>query len=242
MLDVARIRAISLDLDDTLWPIWPAIDAAEKALTHWLGEHAPMTSALFANSHARHDIRQQVLRDHPELAHNLGAIRREAIRLALRKAGEPTELAEPAFDVFYAMRNRVTLFDDAMPTLLWLAERYPLVAVTNGNADLEAIGLAHLFQARITAVGQGVAKPDRRIFDAAAQAVGAAPHQVLHVGDDAHLDVLGALQADMQAVWVNRSEQVWTEATLAPHEEIAELAELQDLLAPPQPPQGDKAP
>jgi hypothetical protein len=24
-LDVSRIRAITLDLDDTLWPIWPTI-------------------------------------------------------------------------------------------------------------------------------------------------------------------------------------------------------------------------
>lgn len=232
MLDIARIRAISLDLDDTLWPIWPAIDAAERALTAWLSRHAPMTSALFANPHARHDIRQQVLRDHPELSHNLGAIRLEAIRRALVKAGNPPELAQPAFDVFYAERNRVTLYSDALDTLQWLAERYPLVAVTNGNADLDSIGLAHFFQARITAVGLGVAKPDRRIFDAAAQAVGLSATQMLHVGDDAHLDVVGALGAGMQTVWVNRSEQVWSETDHVPHEEIATLAELQDLLTP----------
>lgn len=33
---------------------------------------------------------------------------------------------------------------------------------------------------------------------------GLAPQQVLHVGDDAALDVLGALSAGMQAVWLNR--------------------------------------
>ena len=31
-LDVSRIRAITLDLDDTLWPIWPAIARAEDVL------------------------------------------------------------------------------------------------------------------------------------------------------------------------------------------------------------------
>ena len=31
-LDAGRIKAISLDLDDTLWPIWPTIERAEAAI------------------------------------------------------------------------------------------------------------------------------------------------------------------------------------------------------------------
>lgn len=31
MLDLSRIRAISLDLDDTLWPVLPTLKAAEAA-------------------------------------------------------------------------------------------------------------------------------------------------------------------------------------------------------------------
>ena len=50
MLDVAKIKAISIDLDDTLWPIWPTIEKAEKALHDWLGMHAPMAAALFSSS------------------------------------------------------------------------------------------------------------------------------------------------------------------------------------------------
>ena len=38
------------------------------------------------------------------------------------------------------------------------------------------------------------------------------PEDVLHVGDDATLDALGALNAGMQAAWVNRSDHLW------PHE------------------------
>ena len=33
MLDISRIRAVSIDLDDTLWPIWPTIKRAEAALS-----------------------------------------------------------------------------------------------------------------------------------------------------------------------------------------------------------------
>ena len=36
MLDIKTIKAVTLDLDDTLWPVWPAIERAEKALENWL--------------------------------------------------------------------------------------------------------------------------------------------------------------------------------------------------------------
>ena len=46
MLDLSRIRAITLDLDDTLWPVWPTIHRAEQVLSDWLMQHAPATAAL----------------------------------------------------------------------------------------------------------------------------------------------------------------------------------------------------
>ena len=54
--------------------------------------------------------------------------------------------------------------------------------------------------------------------------------QILHVGDDAALDVLGALGVGMQAVWVNRSEQLWSYPQ-HPHATVASLSELRDLLS-----------
>lgn len=226
MLDTSRIRAITFDLDDTLWPIWPTIERAEKVLTTWLSVHAPMTSALFANPHARHDIRQQVMRSRPDILHDLSAVRREAIRLTLTRAGEDVGLTEPAFDVFFAERNRVTLFEDALPALAWLSERYPLVAVSNGNADLEKVGLSVYFLGGISAARFGVAKPHASIFHAAAVLAGVAPHEVLHVGDDAHHDVIGAQTAGMQAVWLNRAENLWTDDAHEPDETVCQLTAL----------------
>ena len=197
MLDLTTIQAITLDLDDTLWPVWPAIERAEKALDNWLCRHAPMTAALFSNPLARHEIREHVVRSRPELKFNLSAIRREAIRLALFRSKEDPLLAEEAFNVFFDERNRVTLFDDALLALEFLSGRFPLVALSNGNADIKRIGIDAYFQASISAQAFGVGKPDPRIFHAAAGAVGVQPAQVLHVGDDATLDVLGALNCDI---------------------------------------------
>ena len=229
MLETARIRAISLDLDDTLWPIWPTIERAEKALHDWLVDHAPMTAALFSNPAALRDIRDFMAASRPELKHDLSALRRESIRLALYRAGEDPLLADAAFDVFFSERQRVQLFDDARPALERLSARFPLVCVSNGNADVQRIGLGGFFRASISARAFGVGKPDPRIFHAAAGAVDVRPEDVLHVGDDATLDALGAMNAGMQAAWINRADHLWPHEQ-QPHVTITTLAELCELL------------
>ena len=45
MLDRLKVRAITLDLDDTLWPIWPTIARAERQLQDWLRARAAATVA-----------------------------------------------------------------------------------------------------------------------------------------------------------------------------------------------------
>jgi len=228
MLDLTLIKAITLDLDDTLWPIWPTIERAEQALNDWLSQHAPATAALLGQPAARHEIREHVNDLHPELKHNLSALRRKSIRLALSRSGEDPGLAEPAFDIFFAERNRVTLFDDALQALAFLSSRFPLVAVSNGNADIHRIGIGAYFRAGISAQQLGVGKPDPRIFQAAAAAAGVQAGEVLHVGDDATLDVLAALDCGMQTVWVNRADYLWPHPAL-PHETVTTLTELCEL-------------
>ena len=228
MLDVAKIKAISLDLDDTLWPIWPTIERAEKALHDWLVEHAPMAAALFSSPGALREIRDYMGASKPELKHDLSALRRESIRLALYRAGENPLLADPAFDVFFLARQQVDLFEDARPALDFLAQRFPLVSISNGNADLVRMGLDSLFVASISAREFGVGKPDPRIFHAAAGAVELTPESLLHVGDDATLDALGAINAGMQAAWVNRSDALWPHE-MEPHLTLTNLTELCEL-------------
>ena len=230
MVDLAKVKGVSLDLDDTLWPIWPTIERAEKALHEWLMQRAPMTAALFSSPGALREIRAEMQDARPELKHDMSALRRESIRLALYRAGEDPLLAEAAFDAFFAARQEVTLFEDALPALEFLAARYPLVALSNGNADVQRIGLGRFFRASVTAREFGVGKPDPRIFHAAAGALELTPAEVLHIGDDATLDALGALNAGMQAGWLNRADALWPHEQ-EPHVTLMHLGELQELLA-----------
>ncbi|MDT7517522.1 HAD family hydrolase [Rhodoferax sp. TBRC 17660] len=232
MLNLSRIRAITLDLDDTLWPVWPAIHRAEDLLREWLTAHAPRTAVMYADPHQRQLLRADTEAQWADHAHDLSVLRRESIRLALQRSGDDSTLAEPAFEVFFDARMQVELFEDAIPLLDAMAARWPIVAVSNGNADVHRVGIGRYFAASVSARDAGVGKPDPRIFAAACASVGVKAEEVLHIGDDAALDVLGALGVGMQTVWVNREEHLWS-FTQYPHATVGSLRELQDLLSGP---------
>lgn len=202
------IRALTLDLDDTLWPIWPAIERAEAALQTWLAEHAPNTAARYPLL-AMRELRDTIAAAHPHLIHDFSAQRRLSLEHALRECNDDPACAQTAYDVFYAARNQVDLYDDTLEGLSRLGQRFPLAALTNGNADLQVIGLQEHFVFQLGAREHGAAKPDPGIFLAACERLGCAPAEVLHVGDDPELDVLGAHRAGLRTVWINRRGAVW---------------------------------
>jgi HAD superfamily hydrolase (TIGR01509 family) len=198
--------ALTLDLDDTLWPIWPTIERAERVLHAWLAVHAPATARRFDPKGLR-ALRDEVAMEKPQWAHDLSAIRNESLRRALLLAGDDPSHAQAAFDVYFEARQQVVLYDDTLAALSRLSQCFPLMALTNGNADLDRIGLARFFRGSVTARSFGVAKPDGRIFHHACASLGFAPAQVLHIGDDFELDVTGAVDAGLQAVWLRREAQ-----------------------------------
>ena len=201
------IQALTLDLDDTLWPVWPAIERAEHALHAWLMQHASATARRFDVAALR-GLREAVAAENPHWVHDFTRMRRESLARTLTLAGDDAALADRAFEVFFAARNRVELYADARPALEALARRWPIVALTNGNADLQSIGLADHFIATVSAREFGTAKPDARIFHEACRLANAAPHAVLHIGDDWLLDVAGAHAAGMRSAWVRREGDV----------------------------------
>jgi len=224
--DISKIKAISLDLDDTLWPIWPIIERAEKVLLSWLTVNAPQAATLAVSPQVLRHLREEMFKNRPDLANDMSALRRESIRLLLSRAGEDPALAEPAFEAFFAERQRVELYEDALPALEFLSARYPLVAVSNGNADIDRVGLGSYFKAAFSAHRFGEGKPHPRIFHAAALAVSVSADQVLHIGDDAHLDAVGGMNAGMQVAWLNRDGLDWTHGPRQPDVTVSGLAAL----------------
>jgi len=201
---MTNIKAVLFDLDDTLWPIVPVIVRAESLLFDWLAAHAPRVAQQFTIEGLR-KRRLALLAENPRYAIDLRALRHAALCEAFSSCGEDAAKVDHAMEVFSEARNSVTPFEDVHPVLARLQGRVALGSVSNGVADLKAIGMAHYFQASIAAHSFGSAKPDPAIFHAACHALEVAPAEAVYIGDDPVLDVEGAQQAGLQAVWMNRS-------------------------------------
>lgn len=224
-----EVQAIILDLDDTLWDVGPVILRAEHALRRFLDERYPRVTARHTIESMR-DVRARIALEHPAMRHDFTWLRTRSLLEHAREVGYPDEMADEAFAVFYRARNEVALFDDVLPALGRLAGRYRLFAVSNGNADLAAIGLAHFFERSLPAREAGVLKPDPRIFATLLDAARVPASRALHVGDDPRADVEGARGAGLRTAWLNRAGRPWPDAIEAPDCTVGSLLELVTLL------------
>jgi len=223
------ILALTLDLDDTLWPIWPVIERAEAALQDFLQAQAPLAAKRWPVAEMRL-LRERIAAENPHLAHDFTAQRKLSLHHALADVGADLDLLEPCFQAFIAARHEVDLYPDVPEGLARLASQWRLAALTNGNADVHRIGLGEHFQFALCAREFGAAKPDARIFLAACERLKLPPAQVLHVGDDPHMDVAGAAQAGMHTCWVNRHDMTWPAELPRADIEINDLHQLADWL------------
>lgn len=223
------VRAITLDLDDTLWPFAPIAARIEQVLDDWLRAHAPRTAARYP-AEAMRALRERVFDENPHLLHDLTALRRMTLERALRESGDDVALAEPAWEAFYAARNEVACYPDSIDALRRIAARVPVAALTNGNADLERIGLSEHFAFRLTSRDHGKAKPSPCIFHAACARLDCDHGDVLHVGDHIEMDVAGAARAGLRSCWINREGRIWAHPEITPDLQFDTLAALADWL------------
>ena len=228
------VRAISLDLDDTLWPFAPIGDRIEQALHAWFVEYSPRTAERFPITEMR-ALRERVHEEFPQHEHDLGLLRRLTIERALRDSGDDAALASAAYAIFFRERNRVDFYPDAREGLQRISACVPVGALTNGNADLAAIGIASLFRFQLGAREFGSSKPDPALFQEACRRLGVAPKEVLHVGDHPYMDIAGAARAGLRSCWIDRGDHVWPPGLQRADIEFTTLTALADWLeaAPP---------
>jgi putative hydrolase of the HAD superfamily len=225
---LSNIRSVVFDLDDTLWPCEPTILNAEVKLYEWLKKNYPRIT----NEYSLDDMRKQRASFallNPHIAHDVTALRKQSLAELAKKFDYPYDVSVNGLLLFRKYRNRVSLFDDSLPTLRELKKHFILGVITNGNADLEAIGLNKHFDFIVTAEEAGSAKPDQMIFDYARNKVKLETHQLLYVGDHPVNDVLGSRNSGWKSLWFNPSNKVWME-NIQPDAEINKLSELPGLL------------
>ena len=228
MLD--NIDIIAFDLDDTLWPCMPTIEYAEETLYNWLAQNFPRITSRYSPEDLI-SVRKQFMMQDKRFAIDLTLLRHEFLKMLGREANyDSNEVSEQGFEIFFEARQQVSFYDDVFPCLERLKLRYRLGSISNGNANVEKVGLGHLFEHSVSASELKVAKPDRLIFHDLVERFGATAERVLYVGDHPEYDVVAPQDAGLQAVWINRENNAWPEHLQQPGYQITNLHELELLL------------
>lgn len=226
------VKLLTFDLDNTLWDVEAIVTRAEKVMRAWIRAHHPEFVAAFDFSHFL-ALREAVLRERLDIAHDLTELRLEVLRRAFRSAGYGLDDAEAAargaFEEYFRERNVVEYFPGVLEALRELREDFEIHALSNGNADIGRIGLGHIFSRHFSAISVGAAKPDPRMYRAALAAAGAAPGEAIHIGDHPEQDIAAAAALGMKTVWVNYGGAPWPELP-PPDGEIRDFAALPALV------------
>jgi putative hydrolase of the HAD superfamily len=201
------IRLITFDLDDTLWDVRPALEAAEDAQWSYLNTRYPSIALAATAREEIATLRRALLEERPELIHRISLFRQAFIARLLRHHGIPADMASSsaseAFAAFISRRHDVALYANAHSVLAALGGQFQLGALTNGNADVRQTPIGSYFEYAWRAEEFGISKPDPALFRKAFEQAGVSADQVIHVGDCHNNDVSGAILAGAKAIWFN---------------------------------------
>ncbi|HIO91822.1 MAG TPA: HAD family hydrolase [Leucothrix mucor] len=223
------IKCITFDLDDTLWACKPVIIKAEKVCYQWIKKYYPKISSAYSYEKLIEN-RIQYMRSHADDAFDLSKIRLDWLAQLADEFSYEQQMAADAFHVFWLARNQVSLFDGTLDVLEQLSKHYSLGVISNGNADVNHIGIGQYFDFSASVADAGVAKPDAKIFHDAVKLSGSNSCEVVHIGDHPVYDVMGALNAGLHAIWYNPKQSDWSEEK-PPSATITHLNEIETQIA-----------
>ena len=125
----------------------PVIEYAEETLYRWLEQNFPRIT----DHHSPEDmisLRKQFMLQDELFAVDMTLMRSEFLKQVARDAGyDPTAVSVAGFAVFYEARQQVNFYDDVLPCLERLQSKYRLGAISNGNANVEKVGLGTFIRA-----------------------------------------------------------------------------------------------
>jgi HAD superfamily hydrolase (TIGR01549 family) len=241
---LTEVKAISFDLDDTLYSNKPVMQSIEKKMIAYFSQ-LPVLKNDISNQHKPLDahfwfqFRNQAILTQPNLVHDVGQVRLVSYQLGFLSLGLSEELAQKqaqaALDYFVKLRSDFIVPEQTIKLLATLSRKLPLIAITNGNVDTNALGISQYFQHIYHAGWQADGgllkqKPESDMFTIACQQLEIKSSQLLHVGDCGRADIQGALRADCQTAWLS-CHDVGKPISVLPHIELDKLNQLQLLMS-----------
>lgn len=240
---LTEIKAISFDLDDTLYSNKPVMQAIEikmiayfsvlPILKHYLkngmsDQHKILNTRFWSN------FRQQAISKQPNLTHDVVQVRLVTYQLGFISLGLTKDMAQreaqTALDYFIALRSDFAVPEESKKLLADLSKKYTLIAISNGNVDTKTLGISQYFQHIYHAGWQADGcllkqKPASDMFALACQTLAIKPSKLLHIGDCGYSDIQGALRAGYQTAWLSCYD-VGKPITVLPHIELESVRDL----------------
>lgn len=193
--------AVTFDFGQTL------CDLDTEMLARRIGERGVEVSgdALEANVPAAWRVYDEAIK-RGEGGHPWKILMREL----LVRSGVRAIDAGPIVDWLWTEQPKKNLWRRPIPGMLEIVDELrdagvPVGVLSNSEGRLaelvDEIGWSERFEVIVDSGRLGIEKPDRRIFEHAATALGEAVASLVHVGDSLAADVEGACNAGARAIW-----------------------------------------
>ncbi len=216
------INAVLFDLDGTLFDRDSSVRRLVASQWERLGDAcARVPLETFVDEFIARDAR--------------GYVRKEVVYEGLLQAFAIPDVAATTLyqDFFARYHDDCLLFPSAREALEALGARgLRLGIITNGGSPfqlrtVQALGIEAYFSVILISGAEGIKKPDPRIFHRAVSQLGVAPAETVFVGDHPVVDVEGARNAGLRAVW--KHDPFWSPPTMTDGV-ITDLHQLPDLI------------
>jgi len=229
-----QIKHVFFDLDRTLWDFETN---AYKTLLELYEEHALRQIGIsdvdvFIDIYKIHNERLWELYRNSKVEKDV--LRSSRFKLTLQDFGIYDDLLANELGNQYIQKCplKTHVFPFTFEVLEYLKLKYHLHIITNGFEEvqyvkLEQSKLLHYFKQIVTSEQVGVKKPNPEIFRYALASAFCNPDESIMIGDDLHVDILGAKAMGMHQVYFNPEKIAHQESI---DFEISCLSQLQEIL------------
>ena len=206
-----KIKAITFDLDDTFWDVKPVLINAEMKTRKFIEDRIGKLEWVSWEEFKL--IREKLIVEDPSYEFDVGKLRKKLLLMKIQEriSNKETayELSENAFELFFQERNKVEFFPSVLDEIEKLSQIYELGCLTNGNANIEIIGISKFFKFNISSKDVSANKPSENHFHKAIELLGVNKGELLHIGDHKINDMYGAISYGVKALWFNLNKEVW---------------------------------
>lgn len=222
---MGKVDAVVFDAYGTLFDVHGVAATAERLFP---GRGAAL-SQLWRSKQLEYTWLRSLMQRHADF----NMVTRQSLRYACESLQLPC--SAQALEALNGAYRTLPLFADARQALDQLRARYRLAILSNGAPDMLDAVVAHnnlgdYFDAVLSVEEVGVFKPDRRVYQLAADRLGVPLERIGFISSNGW-DAAGATVFGFRVFWVNRAGAPTEQLAQPPDHVLTTLEELPALLA-----------